>query len=443
VAAYYAQFQLGDIALRAREYPAAVEAYTEAIRLRDALLRDEFTAYQLFGLDKGAVENNLALAHILRDAGADAQRQAVAALARDAESPVFQQTLAYAYQSKEEWDNAAATYRRALDADPTLFPAANDLGVILARQGREADALTALRQAVGAKPEYALGWFNLGVLLGRMGPSRFLQAQGALGRAVTLDPGLRDRDRELVFDTDPYFSGLDLSRPLPPQWRFAQHEHRAPAALTILAILLLIGRLLWNVGLDKATGAATEKALGWLAWLRRPLVPAIAVIVLIGLFIWPLIGSPGVSTTEIAVIGAGAFGLTGIYLRSRALAARRSQLPLRHYTWLPSLAIGGVLTAVGLSFAPVPATQLPEERRAVRWIGPVTLAAAAAILLGIAAFTGVPATRALGTSAIVMLGSVLLPMPPFDGAYVRSKIVSVLISLAMLAVSVALLLGLL
>ena len=69
--------------------------------------------------------------------------------------------------------------------------------------------------------------------------------------------------------------------------------------------------------------------------------------------------------------------------------------------------------------------------------------AAAAILLGIAAWTGVPATRALGTSALVMLGSVLLPMPPFDGAYLRSKLVSVLISLAMLAVSVALLLGLL
>jgi hypothetical protein len=71
------------------------------------------------------------------------------------------------------------------------------------------------------------------------------------------------------------------------------------------------------------------------------------------------------------------------------------------------------------------------------------LAVFAAVLLGIAAFTGVPATRALGSSAVVMLGSVLLPLRPFDGSYLRGKVVSLLVSLAMLGVSIALLLGLL
>lgn len=443
LAAYFAQCQLGDIALRIREYAQAVTAYNDAIRQRDELLSDEYTAFQLFGLEKGAEENNLALAHILLKSGAEAEKQAALAVSRDAQSPIFAQTLAYAYQSKGEWEKSAATYRSALDADPTLFPAANDLGVILARQGKAADAVAEFRRAIGAKPTYALGWFNLGVQLGTMGPSHFLEAQGALGRAVALDAGLRDRDRELVFDTDPYYSGLDLSRPLPATWRFAQHEHRAPVALTIFAILVLIGRLAWNLGLDKVTGSATEKALGWLSWLRRPFVPAIAVTVLIGLFLWPLIGSPGVSVTEIAVIGAGILGLTGIYVRSRVLAARRSNLPVRHFTWLPSLAIGVALTAVGLSFATVPAAELPEERRTVRWIGPAMLAVFAAALLGIAAFTGVPATRALGSSAVVMLGSVLLPLRPFDGSYLRGKVVSLLISLAMLAVSIALFLDVL
>src|SRR5204862_299195 len=61
--------------------------------------------------------------------------------------------------------------RRALAADPGAAPAANDLGVLLARQGKDDAAVAALRRAVGADEDYAVGWFNLGVVLAGQGPA--------------------------------------------------------------------------------------------------------------------------------------------------------------------------------------------------------------------------------------------------------------------------------
>jgi hypothetical protein len=48
------------------------------------------------------------------------------------------------------------------DAPVRELPAANDLGVQLARNGELNAATIAFRKAVGARPDYALGWFNLG-----------------------------------------------------------------------------------------------------------------------------------------------------------------------------------------------------------------------------------------------------------------------------------------
>ncbi len=88
----------------------------------------------------------------------------------------------------------AARYdREALDSDPGAFPAANDLGVELTREHQNGAAAEALRQAVGADPGYALGWFNLGVVESKLGPSRLPAAQGAFAVAYSLDPALQDR----------------------------------------------------------------------------------------------------------------------------------------------------------------------------------------------------------------------------------------------------------
>jgi tetratricopeptide (TPR) repeat protein len=450
---YYAHVQLGDGGLREGDHAGAVADYAAAVEMYPEFEHIEVTPTLPSALKNGAAENNMALAHILLGSGASAIAAAKAAAGRDQQSPIFVQTLAYAYQSAGQLDAAADTYRQALAFDVTLFPAANDLGVILAKQGRDDEALTAFRRAVGAKPEYALGWFNLGVHLTGMGPSHYLEAQGALGRAARLDPGFRDRDRQLVYDAEPYYSGLDLSRPLPPEWRFAETERRVPAALTLVVLLVLAGRLIWNLGLDQASGKVGERLFGWAkgndaqgrpSWLRaltRPVWPLVAIVATVAVFVWPLSRSPQPAPVDVAVLGLGVLVLLGVYVRSRLVAARLAGTAVRHYTWLPAVGFGAAMTGAGLGFAPVPAAEVPAEHRSVRWAGPAALAAVTLALLVLGWWSGVPAVRALGASAMVMMSSVLLPTKPFDGAFITRKLVNTLIFLAMLGVAALLLLG--
>ena len=146
------------------------------------------------------------------------------------------------------------------------------------------------------------------------------------------------------------------------------------------------------------------------------------------------------SLVETLVISLGVLTLIGLYLRSRAILARRHGERTHHFTWPPALALGVALTAFGLAFAPIPAT-VPPRRPALRWIAPAALAAAAGALLFLGWYSGVPATRAQGVSALVMVGSVLVPARPLDGAYLTNKVASILVTLAMVGASVLLLLG--
>jgi tetratricopeptide (TPR) repeat protein len=444
---YYARVQLGDAALRTHDYADAVADYSAAIDMYPDFENIVATPPLPSPLKNGAAENNAALAHILLGSGDRAIETATAAVGRDPQSPVFLQTLAYAYQSAGRLDAAVNTYRQALEFDETLFPAANDLGVILAKQHRADEALTALRHAVGVNPDYALGWFNLGVHLSAMGPRHYLEAQGALGRAARLDSALRDRDRELTYDAEPYYSGLDLSRPLPPEWRFVATERRVPAALTVLIVLLLLGRLVWGLGLDQVSGKVAERLFGWtrragwLGFVTRPVWPVVAVLATVALFLWPWWRSPTPAPVDAAVLAVGVLALLGAYLRSRSAAARRAGASLRHFTWLPAVGFGAALTAAGLGFAPVPAAETSVEHRAVRWAGPLALASVTVVLLALGWWSGTPATRALGASGVVMMSSVLLPTKPFDGAFITHRLANTLIFLAMLGVATVLLLG--
>ena len=198
-------------------------------------------------------------------------------------------------------------------------------------------------------------------------------------------------------------------------------------------MLLLVGRVLWGLGLDQVGGKVGERLFGWagtggrLRFLTRPLWPLVAIVATVVLFLWPLLLSAQAAAADAAVLSLGVLVLLGIYIRSRAAVARRAGASVRHYTWLPAIGFGAAMTGAGLGFAPVPFAEAPVERRSIRWIGPVVLAIATALLLGLGWWSGVPATRALGASAMVMMSSVLFPTKPFDGAFITNKLVNTLI----------------
>src|SRR5262249_39720463 len=103
------------------------------------------------------------------------------------------------------------------------------------------------------------------------GPARMLESQGAFARAFELDSALQDRQHTLTIDTNIYRTGLDLSKPLPARWSFAQLQAFSPAPATgLLAVLLLGFGLAPAAGFGAAPAGGRRGAVGAPAYHHPP-----------------------------------------------------------------------------------------------------------------------------------------------------------------------------
>ncbi len=418
---YYARVQLGEAAREAGALPAAAEAYAAARERMPELL----TTSRPFHREQ--LENNAAIVDIALGRTAAAVASTRRALAVDPENPAFLMTAAFAAHRNSDDAQAIRLNRAALAADQTAYPAANDLGVLLARHGHDDAAVAALRRSVGEAPDYALGWFNLGVVLAGMGPLHLLGSQGALAKAFSLDPALRDRERTPTLDEKTYRTGLDVSRPLPPEWTFAASQRHAPAKTAGLAILLAAA-----FGLGRALQARSGRALAetWLERIDRasgrfkPLGrlthPAIAIVATLAVLSLPLIRDPGGGTSAAFAGALGLVVLVGVALRGRSAAARREPAPAEPgRTWPPGVAFGLGAAAAGLTWAPLPVLGAKATPR-LHWAAPAALAVVAVPLVLATVWLDVPLTRALAAAALVMAASLLTPIKPMDGGAIAA-----------------------
>jgi len=87
----------------------------------------------------------------------------------------FYQGLAFI--DREEWDKANSAFQQALDNDPELASAHNNLGILFKQKGQVERALSHYRKAVDLLPASAEIYNNLGILLREMG--RFQEAEKA------------------------------------------------------------------------------------------------------------------------------------------------------------------------------------------------------------------------------------------------------------------------
>ena len=206
-------------------------------------------------------------------------------------------------------------------------------------------------------PDYAIGWHNLGVVQA-CASRELLPSQGALATAGTLDRDLRGRD-DLIVDTEIYRSGLDVSKPLPPDWTYAASASGSTSRLTLGVILLLLLRALWALGLDKIVSVVGERVLrqpGEGAQRRRfwrELAPVWAMLACLGIVGWPLHRAGHSALERGVLVGAGA-ALVLLPLLVRRLAAAAAHVDVRHRTWTPAVALGVVAAPFGLVLAPYP-----------------------------------------------------------------------------------------
>jgi tetratricopeptide (TPR) repeat protein len=131
------------------------------------------------GLRPERIDANQAVAELALGRATTAKEAIDRALRADPMNPAFLMTAGFVADRAGQLETATRYNAATLVSDGGAFPAANDLGVQLARLHRNEEAATALRRAVGARPDYALGWFNLGVVYSRMGPAQVLESQGA------------------------------------------------------------------------------------------------------------------------------------------------------------------------------------------------------------------------------------------------------------------------
>jgi tetratricopeptide (TPR) repeat protein len=415
---FFAHSQLGALAI-------AVGDYQEAARdLALSLEKYRGDATYVPGddifpsKDLGAQDNNLALALAKLGRDDDALTHAQSALAHDLANPVYVDTLAFVQQLAGDDAAATATYRKVLETDPTSYVSANNLAVLLAQHGHRAEAEDLLERAVAVAPRYAIGWHNLGVVREPASHS-LLASQGALARAARLDRGLRGEDG-LVVDEEIYQSGLDVSRPLSPDWQYAASATSTPRTLTLGVLALLFLRLLWTLGLDKLTGTVSEKLLtaGGRGW-RLPSI--VAVVASAGVLGWPVVSAAHSSLERVVLVGAVA-AMVVLPLFVRRLVAR--DRTVAHFAWVPAVGVGVVGVPFGVAFAPYPTLVAPASETRLRWAVPAAVVPVALVFVALAAVDPVPLARVLALTATALLSSVLTPVPPLDGAYLKHRLLS-------------------
>lgn len=428
---FYVASQLGAIALAKEDYSAAAAHYLDALHFGQYGPTSEFIpspdqAEDVPGaLLRGAQENNLALALSKLERHDEAVEASRAAVSRDARNPIYLDTLAFTLQRAGAVEEAAALYREVLGQDSTSFVTANNFAVLLADAGDDDEAYELLHEALNTQPGYAVAWHNLGVVALKRDPSALVESEQALAMAARLDRSLRGELAQLQFDDAVYASGLDISKPVAPEWSFASSVS-LPHRFTWLMMGMLLVQVGWVMGLERVVEHLGTRWFGRLdgvskSGLRRLSAPVAislaAAAAVLGLT--AVVGSG--SWTRGALYSLASVAMVALPWGVRALAGGGRIL---HRASAPAIALGVLGVPLGLGFAPMPGV-LPRPgggaSTRVLWSASSIVAGMAGIFGVLAAITGAPGARIVAVGAVSLLGAMMLPFTPFDGVWLRKR----------------------
>jgi hypothetical protein len=227
-----------------------------------------------------------------------------------------------------------------------------------------------------------------------------------------------------------------VSRPLDPDWQFARSVEDRGTSFTAVLVLLLLLRVTWSLGLDAVIGRGSERVLargGRLSFLAASLpawgAGALCVALLSGT---SLVGGLGWPALLVALCVVGLVTLP-LVLRGQA----------RHRSWVPAMAVGVVLAPLGSPFVPYP-NLVASRQRPTRWRVHLPALAAFVTLAAFAlesALVGTPVAHRMTVVCAVVLASVLVPVPPLDGARLTNRAVGLAAAVALGGLTVALAVG--
>lgn len=331
-------------------------------------------------------------------------------------------------QSADEHDSSSEPSKAAAKS-VTPFQSLNNLAVLRLDRGDRVGAAEALAAALQEKPDYAIGWWNLGVLeSGSMDSAHFNRAEGALSQAVRLDQSFRGKALDLVVDYEIFDANLDLSKSVDQSWSIGSSARPIGKHLSWVAIALA-GLAVVGSFLQEQTITITSE------WVlkRRSSKTLFVPVVLYGALLAGLV----VFTIESSASGWVAGGLVAMAMAAIVTLYTVLAGPFAKVRgWTPAVAVSVILIALRIPFLPAPVVNNPEGASR-RWPGVMVMAGTAAASLLMSLWTGSPTLRLIGLSALALTASALLPLPPFDGAIMKHRAIKATTSVALLGTAVA------
>ncbi len=109
-----------------------------------------------------------------------------AALTTDPDEPLLSYKLARALDKTNDLVNEKAALEHAIQLNPRLAEAQNQMGYLSARNGEAATAETYFHAAIEASPSYVAAWINLAATLAS--ESKWTESTQAVNHALAIDP---------------------------------------------------------------------------------------------------------------------------------------------------------------------------------------------------------------------------------------------------------------
>jgi hypothetical protein len=359
------------------------------------------------------------------------------ALEIDPYNPVFLMNQAWAARLLGDPTLSAQLMNQALEADTSLYPVLNDVGVFAAISGDEREARQHFLDAAAANPRYDLALWNLGVLNMREGIGGIVRGQAYLARAIVQNPSLVTESLEFLTDERVYRVEINERLRTGAGWSFGVASSVATAAFGFVTMALVIVQATYLVVRDKLLETLNDRVEARTKWIQ-PRVPrglpftvndrwarwiplGIALAVLAFTTSWiALHGEPN------AAVASAALALFAVVLAvvthelGHAVVAWRMNVTIQPAQWAPGTVLALVLFPFSLSSGPFPGQKIVAANESastrVSIAGPLANFGVAVIAYILFSMQPLPGLRLIAVVQLAAMSYALMPFDPLDGA---------------------------